>query len=45
MDKYEFIHVVNLETTLLKCSQNVNNIKDMFCVDLVGWDAKNVLHY
>jgi hypothetical protein len=44
MDKYEFVHFVNLET-LLKCSQNASNIKYMFCFDLVGWDAKNVLCY
>jgi hypothetical protein len=45
MDKYEFVRVVNLETMLLKCSQNVSNRKYMFYFDLVGWDAKNVLHY
>jgi hypothetical protein len=45
MDKYEFVHVLNLEITSLKCSQNANNKKDTICFDLASWDAKNVMCY
>ncbi len=45
MDKYEFVHVVDLEMTSMKCSQNHGNKKDTFNFNLVGWDAKNVPYY
>ncbi len=45
MDKYEFVHVVSLETTLLKCSQNASNRKDTFCFNMVGRDVKNIPCY
>jgi hypothetical protein len=39
--EYEFVHVVNLETTQSMCNQNASNKKDMFFFDLVGLNAKN----
>lgn len=36
LDKYQFVHIVCLETTSMKCSQNANNRKNTFYLDLTS---------
>jgi hypothetical protein len=36
LDKYQFVHIVYLETTSMKCRQNVNNKKNTFYFDLTS---------
>jgi hypothetical protein len=44
VNKFQFVHILCLKMTSLKCNKNASNKKNTFLFNLDEWDAKNMSH-